>query len=244
MGASPVCWAQARVRARAQSGASFLRPTPILQREGRSPRGQPLRKSPSGRELFVASELAPVPVAPRGWAGRACRSPHPGKQWALARGWPAAGDGQRWEWPPGGAWFHEGSPGPGPEGSSRPTCPTPLALPRARLCAARPPSCCCCWKAADSHAAGAARGSPFCRGARGGSTPRDRTLPPARRSPGPWLSFRGFRLQAGSGQPRASSGHMWPCGPERWTCLHPPGWGAQPRRHYGVMSPRPRTMGV
>lgn len=84
--------AQARVRTRAQSGASLLQLTPILRMEESGPQGQRLKKDLSGQEPFVASELAQAPVG--GWGG-ACRSPHPGKQWALTRGWPAAQDWQR-----------------------------------------------------------------------------------------------------------------------------------------------------
>lgn len=85
-GSSPVCWAQARARAKAQSTASCLQPTPIAWR-GRRPQGQPLRRDLSLQEPFVAPELAPAPVASREWAEQSCGSARPGKQWALALVW-------------------------------------------------------------------------------------------------------------------------------------------------------------
>lgn len=67
--------AQARVRTRAQSGASLLQLTPILRMEESGPQGQRLKKELNGQEPFVASELAGS--GPSGWVGRGLPFPPP-----------------------------------------------------------------------------------------------------------------------------------------------------------------------
>lgn len=70
---------------RAGPAASSQHP---LRGGGRRPQGRPLWRDLSLQEPFVAPELAPAPVASRGWVGQGCGSTCPGKQWALALGWP------------------------------------------------------------------------------------------------------------------------------------------------------------
>lgn len=86
-GSSPVCWAQARARARAQSGASCLQPTPITWTGETSPAAAS-EEGPESAGAFCSPRAGSSPSGFTWVGGAGCGSARPGKQWALAWGWP------------------------------------------------------------------------------------------------------------------------------------------------------------
>lgn len=68
----------------------------MLWSMGKCPHWQPLRRDSSHQLPFVVQELAPAPLASRGWVEQACGSPHPGKQLALNHFRLVSGSSQGW----------------------------------------------------------------------------------------------------------------------------------------------------